>query len=262
MLKSLSGRTKLWNYVCVFFTLCLLILQFVPFWHFGTDSMSIGSYVWLDCDNPEMARWFSAQLGAAPKINSIVISSVPLLLLGVLGIIFCIIKPNTGFATLLPAASALFGLYGFAFEPAFRLGSTWIVQLILCLLMLASAVMAMMYGTKSRKQRGLGAEMLSEGDITARVAAIRALGNPDGVKKGQEANSEANFNKLLTLLTDEVPECRIAAAEALGQTSRDVAFTHISHVLGSEKDERVVKAMRAALVSIRENMKREHSEKA
>lgn len=253
MLKSLSGRTKLCNYACALFTLCLLILQFTPFWHFGDESLSISGYVWLDCDNTGIASWFSSQLGAVPNINSIVLSAVPLLVLGVIGFIVCLIKPRSGFVSLLSAIAALFGLYGYIFEPAFRLGSTWVLQLILCIAIIVATVMAIMY---SNKQKGLGAEELTEGDITDRVAAIKALGNTDG-----NVNSEENFHKLLSLLSNEVPECRIAVAETLGQTSSDIAFTHISHALNTEQDERVIKAMRAALRSIRENSKKKHSEK-
>ena len=101
-------------------------------------------------------------------------------------------------------------------------------------------------------------------DVDGRVAAIRALSKADESrkKKKKAEDSDSNFGNLINFLSDEAPECRIAAAEELGKTSRDVAFTHISHVLNTEKDETVVKAMKAALVSIRENMRQEHSEKA
>jgi Mg/Co/Ni transporter MgtE len=64
----------------------------------------------------------------------------------------------------------------------------------------------------------------------------------------------------LNHLGDEIPECRAAAAETLGKTSRDVAFTHISHLLTKEKDEKVIRTMRQALVDIRKNMRAEHAE--
>ncbi len=104
--------------------------------------------------------------------------------------------------------------------------------------------------------------VLSQSDIQARVDEIKALGNADGSKneKSKIADTNENFNKLLDCLTDDAPECRAAAAEMLGQTSRDAAFTNIVHLLDSEKDERVIKAMKEALKSIRENEKLEHSE--
>ena len=264
MLKSFTGKTRLCNVLCALLTLCLMVLQFTPFWHYGSESKSINGYVWLDCQNSEIASWFTSQLGSAVNINSLVITAVLVLLLGVGGIILCFYKSDVGLVALLPAASSLCALYAFAFKPAFRLGSTWITQLILCIAILIFAVMAVVYGFKKNDQEALGKKALTQGDIDARVNAIRALGNTE-TKKGRKVkttDSDSNFHKLLTFLTDEVPECRAAAAEALGKTSRDVAVTHITHLLNSEKDERVIQAMRAALRSIRENMKAEHAARA
>ena len=92
MSKSLNGRTKTCNYVCALLTLCLLILQFTPFWHYGSDSISINGYVWLEPGNTEIANWFTSQLGSAININSVVITSVLVLLLGVAGVVLCIMK--------------------------------------------------------------------------------------------------------------------------------------------------------------------------
>lgn len=262
MTKSFYGRTKLCNYLCAVLTLCLLILQFTPFWRFGENSISINGYVWLDCSNSEIANWFSSQLGSAPNINSIVITAVLVLLLGIAGVVLCIMKSNVGFAALLPAAASLSALYAFAFKPVFRLGSTWLIQLLICILILAAAAMSVIFGLQKNKQEAFGEKALSQNDIDARVNAIRALGQSENSKKSGSAENDSNFYKLLTYLSDDIPECRIAAAETLGQTSRDVALTHIIHLLASEKDDRVIAAMKTALSDIRENIRREHSEKA
>ncbi len=180
------------------------------------------------------------------------------------GIILCFYKSDIGFISLLSAASALCGIYAFALKPVFRLGSTWIVQLILCIAILIVAIMAVIYGLRKNEQEATGKKALSQGDIDARVAAIKALGNAE-TKRGRKtetADSDSNFNKLLTFLTDDVPECRAAAAEALGKTSRDVAVTYITYSLKSEKDEKVIQTMRTALRSIRENIKVERSARA
>lgn len=148
MSKSLNGRTKTCNYVCALLTLCLLILQFTPFWHYGSDSISINGYVWLEPGNTEIASWFASQLGSAININSVVITSVLVLLLGVAGVVLCIMKSDISFISLLPAVSALSGIYAFAFKPEFRLGSTWILQLVLCIAILAMAVITVIAGNK------------------------------------------------------------------------------------------------------------------
>ncbi len=85
MLKSFTGRTRLCNMVCALLTLCFLVLQFTPFWHYGKESMSINGYVWLDFQNTEIANWFTSQLGGPVNFNSILLTSILILLLGVCG---------------------------------------------------------------------------------------------------------------------------------------------------------------------------------
>lgn len=98
----------------------------------------------------------------------------------------------------------------------------------------------------------------SRQSVEQRVATIKAIGEHSEAKKKKKKgeDNDSDFYKLLNYLTDETPECRIAALEMLGKTDRDVAITHISHLLGTEKDEKVAKAMREALSSIRSNMKK------
>ncbi len=74
------------------------------------------------------------------------------------------------------------------------------------------------------------------------------------IKNPKENDKE--FNRLLSYLTHPFPPNRIAACEALGKTSRDVAVTNIRHWLQTEDDESVVNAMKAALVQIRENIRK------
>lgn len=84
---------------------------------------------------------------------------------------------------------------------------------------------------------------LTSKDTSVRIAAMKALGKCDG---------ENGFNALINSLTDPEAEVRMAAAESLGETKKDVAFTHLSHNLSSEKDERVIRAMKEAMVKIRQ----------
>lgn len=94
----------------------------------------------------------------------------------------------------------------------------------------------------------------SQGSVKSRIATIKALGDTNTKKKHD--NDEARVDKLLGYLKDESPECRIAAAETLGQCSREVAVTYLCQYIQTEQDENVVKAMKAAISSIRENMRR------
>lgn len=262
-MKSVIGRTKLYQRIGAFLTLCLMALQFTPFWKFNGQSLSINKYVWLDCSNSEIESWFAAQLGSSPGINSFVITAVLVLVLGVAGIILYLVKPNSGLGAVCSAASALSAIYAFAFKPAFRLGETWVLQLILSVVIVAVAAALLVLWHKSRNAADSKSESQAT-DVAARVAYIRSLAAKEEMhnsKKHKDKGDDSNnsFNLLLTYLSDELPECRIAACEALGQSTRDVAFTHISYMLLHEKDESVKNAMKAALVHIRNNEEQIHT---
>lgn len=256
MLKAYFTKERICNYICALLTLCLLICQFIPFWNYGSDSLSINGYVWLDSANTEIASYFTQELGSAPNLNSIAAVAATTLLFGVIGIALCLIKSGSAFPALVPSIAALCSLCGFIFLPCFRLGSTWILQIVLAILIIVSCVLAIVFGHRDYEEEILGKKVFTEGDIKMRVAAIKKLGNFDA--KNSSTENDANFYRLITFLTDDIPECRIAAVETLGKTSQDIAFTHISHLLNYEKDERVAKAMREALISIRKNMRAEH----
>ena len=142
------SKTKLFNYVCALLTLVLLVLQFTPFWNYNGQTASINGFVWLNPQGAEINNWFTSQLGTAVNVNSVVITSVLVLLLGVAGVVLCVMKSDIGLMALLPAASALSGIYAFALKPVFRLGSTWIVQLVLCIAILAMAIITVIVGNK------------------------------------------------------------------------------------------------------------------
>lgn len=80
----------------------------------------------------------------------------------------------------------------------------------------------------------------------------------DMIQKGAPESSKY-FNRLLSFLTNPHPENRIAACNALEKTAQEAAFTNISHWLKTEQDEKVISAMKKALVSIRKNINLEHS---
>ena len=266
MFQSMRGKTKLGNYICAALALVLLIFQFAPFWSYTKDgvdeSASINEFVWLtpkeDVLIGEFAKLTDPNIGRVTKdvridvVVPMVVSCVAILLLGIFSVIFCIKKGRNGLIAIVPGLAALAGILTFIFNPVFRLGSTWIVQLIICVVLLIAAVITFMIGSKANSQEKSGHS--SKADVTAKVSAIKNMVFDLKALKGDRTVAEINFNRLLAFLTDESPECRIAAVEMLSTTTKEVAYTHIVHLLDSEEDENVKIAMRKALVSIKENI--------
>ena len=266
MFQSMRGKTKLCNYICAALALVLLVFQFTPFWSFMDEgkakTASINGFVWLNPDEGELVDRFAKLLNPdlmpitkdvkITSVVTVVISCVAILLLSIFSVIFCIKKARNGSIAVVPGLAALAGILTFALNPVYRDGSTWIVQLIICVLLLAAAVVAFMIGSKANAQEKSGHS--TKADVAAKVNAIKHMVFDLKALKGDRTLSEVNFNRLLAFLTDESAECRIAAVEMLSTASKEVAYTHIVHLLDSEEDEKVQAAMRSALVSIKKNI--------
>lgn len=123
--------------------------------------------------------------------------------------------------------------------------------------MLAAGTALLITARNAYSDESLNDHTLSKESIAAKAAAIRTL---DTESNKDQAENEKNFDLLLTSLNDENAECRIAAAEALGKTSRESAVTHMIHRLQFETNEKVICEIKKAIAGIRENIHREYAE--
>ena len=136
-------KTKIWNYVSAVMMLVVLVMQFMPFWHYDGMSTSIQTYIWFPTDQKDLTSYLTAQLGADYNINSIVLAPIVILVSYVAGIVLAVIKGDNPWCKLVPIIGSLVGIWGFLVKPAYHLGSAWVVQLILCIGVAATAVIAM-----------------------------------------------------------------------------------------------------------------------
>lgn len=139
MPKDTQSQTKLVHYVCAALLLILLVMQFTPFWHYGEAgdvATSISGYIWFPGNHADLTSYLQATISEDFIINDILIFCILMLVLSAVGLVLCAMKPGTLLAALLPTACGLSGVIGFLAEPALRLGSTWGLMFLLCLLML------------------------------------------------------------------------------------------------------------------------------
>ena len=137
-------RSTAFNYLSALMMLAVVVLLFTPFWHFGegeaAQAVSINSYVWFPGDHAELEVYFQNALGEKTDINQIIVSPILLLVFGALGTVICTLKADNKAVFLLPLAVGIAGICGFATVPALRLGSTWILMLILCITLVCLAL--------------------------------------------------------------------------------------------------------------------------
>lgn len=132
-----TKKIKQCNLLCALLILGLLVCQFLPFW----NGVSIQKYVWFPSDNEAVGGIISEATGREFSVNDVVLMPVLVLLSGAVGIVLCLWKPEEIFSSIAGIICAVSGIWGYLAEPAFRLGSLWVLHFILCLLILAVSAM-------------------------------------------------------------------------------------------------------------------------
>ena len=140
--------TQIANFICAALSLLIIILQFTPFWNFDGGSLSISSYIWFPSDHTDLTAYLTAELRNDYSINSIVAMPILVLVGGAAGAALCVIKSKTPYTLLIPAFVGAVGAWGFLTKPAYQLGGNWVLQLIICIVLLVFAVAALVYGIK------------------------------------------------------------------------------------------------------------------
>ena len=117
----------------------LVILQFVPFWRYQGESLSIAGYIWRPYEHSEFTSLFKSYFGKGFKISLMfAMPMVATLVANTVGTVLCAIKYSSKAVYLLPVVSAVAGIYGYLAAPAFQLGSSWIIHLVLYILVMAA----------------------------------------------------------------------------------------------------------------------------
>ena len=146
--EKFMEKSRICNYGCVILMGVLLILHFIPFWNIGGHNLSIQNYVWFIYKYPEVESFFIAQNGAF-SVNVFVLMPILVLVLTILGIIFCIKIDDEYSTTLLPLACGLVGIWGYLSRPEFQLGNAWGLHLAVRILMVIAAVCKMIFLAKN-----------------------------------------------------------------------------------------------------------------
>lgn len=142
---SNSSRNTKWIGIALsVIMLTLVVLQFMPFWRYQGESLSIAGYIWRPYEHSEFTSLFKSYFGKSFKVS--LFFALPMaitLIANAIGTVLFFLKQDSKVVYLLPVASAIIGIYGFLSTPAYQLGSSWIVHLILNILMLITGVLGL-----------------------------------------------------------------------------------------------------------------------
>ena len=154
MSKFFASRTSVCNVIGAVLLVVLLVLQFTPFWQYGEaqeETTSIQGYIWFPTDNSALEKHLKATVDSSHTVDSILMMPILVLVLGAVGTALCLAKADQLWAGIFPAACGAVGLWGYMTKAAFRVGSNWLLHVIVCIALIFIGIAAIYTGWKDQK---------------------------------------------------------------------------------------------------------------
>lgn len=153
-MENLKGNVKLFNMVCAALMAVVLILQFVPFWHFVDGeteaAASISGYIWMPDDHKALDKHLESVV-EGHSLNDMLLPPILTLVLSAVGLVLCLLKPGQTPMLLLPLGCGLAVLIGCLTIPAMKLGTGWALHLVLGMALLVIAAAGLILNGKSSR---------------------------------------------------------------------------------------------------------------
>ena len=121
--------------------LVIIVLQFLPFWNIDGKSISVASYVWWPEKNAELTTFMRTELGNPQfDVRNILNQAFFQLVSAGFGIFWYLTKKDSPMIAVVPFICAILGITAYLFNPPYRYGGNWILQLVINVVLLALAV--------------------------------------------------------------------------------------------------------------------------
>lgn len=121
----------------------------MPFWSYEGLSTSIQTYIWFPSDHAQLETYLASQVGGEFSINSILLMPILVLVMTVAGIVLCIWRWDIPYMSIIPLVCGMVGVWGYLTKPAFQLGSNWVLHLVVCIGMIASSALTLLFAAKN-----------------------------------------------------------------------------------------------------------------
>ena len=104
----------------------LLVMQFLPFWTTEKETVSMNEYLWMPNEHKSVTKLFKAELDDK-KFDPIKIVLWPVLtlVLGVAGIVLCILKRGEFLPCLMTVLCGATGVLTYVTNPVYQMGANW-----------------------------------------------------------------------------------------------------------------------------------------
>ena len=136
--KSYSNTIRLVSYVIGLLMLVEVVLMFVPYYNDGTNTTSIQGYIWTQYNT--FKAYFTEHIDGY-SINSQVGMPILTMVLGLVGVVMNVAYPEKMRALVFSAAYAIAGIWCFLSTATLKLGSLYIVHLLLIIVVAVLTVL-------------------------------------------------------------------------------------------------------------------------
>lgn len=150
-MKKTLRPTMLIGIAAAALMLVLVILNFVPYWLYQGQSVSLGGYIWRPYEHSDFTNLFKSYFGKSFKVT--LLFALPLaltLIANAAGTVLCTIRSAKVSSYLLPIASGILGLSALLMTPAFKLSGLWIAHVILYALVLLLGIVGIIVAGRKK----------------------------------------------------------------------------------------------------------------
>ena len=148
-----TSHIKRYNAFCVLLLAILVVLQFVPFWELNGAQVSISGYIWFPLDHVELTAQFVETVSPEFRVDSLVLSSLLLLVVPGAGIVLFLYDRESIFVPCCTAAAGAGGVWSYLCKPAFRFGMNWSMHFAFAILLFAVAMIPIVVRLTSARWR-------------------------------------------------------------------------------------------------------------
>lgn len=144
-----KNTRKLCSVICIVLMLALILCHLMPFWTLDGESTSLQEFIWFCTDHNDISNYLE-DVDPQFDMNSFILLPILMFVAAVLGVAFCLLKSDRPWTVIFPAVCGLSGIIAYLTDPALRSGFLWWLHLLVCVGVLATAVVSSVFVFKTK----------------------------------------------------------------------------------------------------------------
>lgn len=142
-------KTRMCRGICVLLLILIFISQLLPYWQIDGQEKAIFPYCWDPHADTDLGNYLKQEIPDYRFFNLFLLPTL-LFWLSLPSAIVTVIFQKKVYALAGAIVCGLMGTVSYLTNPALKLGSGWIVHLLLCILLLAASLAAVFFQKKDK----------------------------------------------------------------------------------------------------------------